>query len=138
MNASPIYLSTYDHQRLRELLATADDRALWSDLHAELERAVVVPTHVRVPTYVVTVGTHVTFQDQHTGEITDVVLTIPGYNVFASGSEVSVLEPLGTALLGCMQGDVISFRVGDVVRELKIVHVMQSPVAEAAAALAGS
>lgn len=138
MNASPIYLSAYDHHRLREMIDMAEDRPLWSDLKSELERAVVVPTHVRVPTHVVTVGTHVTVRDQHTGEIEDVVLTFPGYTVFASGTKVSVLEPLGTALLGCMQGDIISFRVRDVERELKVIDVVQSPVAKAAAALSAN
>lgn len=138
MNPSPIYLSAYHHQRLREMVAIAEDRALWSDLDAELERAVIVPAHSRLPTHVVTVGTNVAVQDQHSGEIADVLLTIPGYTVFASGTEVSVLEPLGIALLGCMQGDVISFRVDDVERELKIVRVVQSPVAKAAATLAAN
>ena len=135
MNASPIYLSTYDHLRLRELIAVSDNRPDWSDLHAELDRAVVVPAHVPVPSHVVTVGTHVTLEDLRTAGQTSVVLTLPGIAVVVAGFEVSVLEPLGTALLGCMQGDVVSFRCEDGIREMRIVDVVQSPVAKAAAAL---
>jgi transcription elongation GreA/GreB family factor len=138
MNTTPIYVSVYDHHRLRELLATTEDRARRRDLSAELERAVIIPPHVRFPTYVVTVGTHVTLQDLATDEVTDVVLTIPGCTSSATASEVSVLEPLGTALLGCMHGDVIALIDGGVARTLKVIQVVQSSVAGAAATLAAT
>lgn len=138
MNTSHIYMSTYDHLRLRELVASADDRLAWDELNAELRRATVVPAHVRVPPHVVTVGSRVTLRDQLTGACIDAVLTLPGAPGQASAAEVSVLDPLGTALLGCMHGDVITFRCGDAVREVKITDVVQSPVAKAAAALASN
>jgi transcription elongation GreA/GreB family factor len=96
---------------------------------------VIISPHVRLPTHVVTLDTHVTLQDRETHEVMEVVLTIPQGATFTSGGEVSVLDPLGTALLGCMHGDVIVVHTGGVPRELKVVHVRQSPVAKAAATL---
>lgn len=136
MSAAPIYLSSYDHRRVRELLPTVDDRARRRDLHAELARAIIVPPHARVPGHVVTVGSRVTVQDQLTGELADVLLTLPGDLASAASTEASVISPLGTALLGCTEGEVVTFRADRRVRELKILRVVQSSVAEAAAALA--
>src|SRR5690606_22724615 len=86
MNRSYIYLSRYDHQRLCGLLANAAEGAHWSELRAELKRAIVLPVHARVPHYVVTVGTHVQIQDVDTGETTELILTLPGETAFGTAT----------------------------------------------------
>lgn len=135
MNRTPIYLSPYDHRRLREIVAAGDDSPCFQELRRELERAIIVPPHARVPTFVVTPGSKVVIQDQETDEMETCVVTLPGQSV-SRGTAVSVITPLGIALLGCAQGDLITYREGDRTRALKIVRVVQSTVAEATAALA--
>jgi regulator of nucleoside diphosphate kinase len=48
---------------------------------------------------------------------------------FRWDSEVSVLAPIGTAMLGYRVGDVIEWRVPKGIRRLKVVQVMYQPEA---------
>jgi len=137
MNLSPIYLSPYDHHRLRAVLAAAEDQAVLRGLQIELDRAIVMPGHARIPTGVIAMDTHVMFEDQETGAIGEVVLTLPG-QADPERAAVSVFDALGTALLGCTVGDVITFEDGTGVKTLKIVRVIQSAVAKAAGALSAT
>lgn len=134
MNPSPIYLSPYDHHRLQSLIAVAEDQVVLRGLRAELDRAVVMPGHARVPTGVVAMYTHVMFEDQETGAIGEVVLTLPEH-ADPEKATVSVFDALGTALLGCTVGDVITFAGEAGEKTLKLIRVIQSPVAKAAATL---
>ncbi len=134
MSASPIYLSRYDNHRLREVVAAAEDQAVLRGLRAELDRAIVLPSHARVPTGLVAMDTHVTFEDQGSGAIGEVLLTLPERSD-PERAALSVFDPLGTALLGCTVGDLITFECESGAKTLKILRVIQSSVAKAAGTL---
>lgn len=102
------------------------------ELRAELNRAIVVPGYARVSRCVVTLDTHVIVEDQETGAIREIVLTLPESAELAPNA-VSVADALGTALLGCSQGDVVTFHGGGGKSTLRILEVFQSPLAYAAA-----
>lgn len=131
---SPIYLSRYDHHRLRSIVALEKEGTELLELRRELDRAIVVPEHARMPGFVVTMDTEVFLEDQESGSIQQLVVTWPE-NADPGRGAVPVIDALGTALLGCSQGDVVTFTSDGTRRNSKIVRVVQSSVAEAAASL---
>jgi regulator of nucleoside diphosphate kinase len=94
----------------------------------EIERAKTVPA-ARLPRDVVTMHSHVTFLDRSTGERHAVQLVYPGEADFAQ-HRVSVLTPIGAALIGMRPGNAIDWpnRQGEW-RRLEIVEVAQPEAA---------
>jgi transcription elongation GreA/GreB family factor len=138
MPKPPIFLSRYEKRRLERLLGdspppnTCTGRAL-AELRTELDRACVLPPHVRLPLHVVTMGSRATVEDLDTGSVVQVTLTWPDDEP-VDGS-LSILDPLAIALIGARDGDRLSFEDGGATRRIRINHVVQPSLAEAAAAL---
>jgi regulator of nucleoside diphosphate kinase len=107
-----ILITTQDLERLERLIATYTVRR---DLHAipaleeELGRAEVMDP-ARIPPDVVTMNSLVRFIDEQTGEEQEVTLVYPGKADFAH-HRVSILAPLGSALLGLRVGQAIDWPV---------------------------
>jgi regulator of nucleoside diphosphate kinase len=94
--------------RLRALVeqhSEGRDAALAERLGAELDRAVVVD---RLPLGVAAPGARVRFEDGRTGVVREAVLVYPA-GADASAGRISVLAPVGAALLGLAVGDTISW-----------------------------
>jgi regulator of nucleoside diphosphate kinase len=134
MISSPIYLSPFDHRQLRVLIAKGGNGRSTRDLCSELDRAVIVAGGARVPPSVVTLDSTVTLEDHDTHTISEVVLALPEFAADAPHA-VSVLDELGTALVGCGVGDVVTVNNEGWDRTLRIIRVVQSPLAKAAASL---
>jgi len=106
-----ITLSTSDHQRLSLLALSGpgSDPDAADDLLNELDRASIV-TDARLPGDVVRMGSLVRFRagrDERTA-----LLVYPAEADIASG-RISVLTPVGAALIGLRTGQSISFRTRD-------------------------
>lgn len=76
-------------------------------LEKELNRSVVVP-QISIPNNVVTMHSIVSFVDEGSGEEMQVALVYPN-NSDASKRRISVLAPLGSALLGLKAGQSIEY-----------------------------
>jgi regulator of nucleoside diphosphate kinase len=74
----------------------------------ELERADVRP-HAAVPRNVVTIGSRVTYSD---GDRTQVVELVMPRDADVARGRVSVVTPIGAALLGLSAGQQISWEIG--------------------------
>jgi regulator of nucleoside diphosphate kinase len=125
-----IMLSTPDLLWLRTLLGArgrtaAVDREHLLDLQDELERAVVVDAE-SLPTDVVALASVVTVRDAESGVHSEYTLVLPSQADIAEG-RISVLAPLGTALLGYRVGDVVEWRMPGGLRRLRIEAVQQPP-----------
>jgi regulator of nucleoside diphosphate kinase len=130
---SRIHVSRFEMDRLRALVeqhSEGRDAAAAERLAAELDRAVVVD---RLPADVVAIGSRVRFEDARTKTVRDAVLVYPSA-ADASAGRISVLAPVGAALLGLAVGDEIAWPLPDG-REvrLRILHV-ESPAAGAESA----
>jgi regulator of nucleoside diphosphate kinase len=108
-----IYLTDHDRKRLVTLLDVAlssPDTSVRPDLrrlNVELERAQVVRSE-EVPPDVVTLNSQVLVKDLEDGEESRWLLTFPtDANVFEN--KISVLSPVGTALIGARKGDEIEW-----------------------------
>lgn len=118
----------------RSIVVTDRDLALlrrWRDhahLESELERAHIVDAH-DVPPDVVTMNSRVLFEDATTGKTTEVTIVFP-HDADLTRGRVSVLAPVGTALLGLAEGDSIVWPFPDgSSRCLRVVAVTFQPEA---------
>jgi regulator of nucleoside diphosphate kinase len=122
-----IMVTSTDMERLRTLIdTTAGDQA--DTLDEELLRAEVVdPT--QVPPDVVTMNSRVVYRDEDTGETREVTLSYPKDASLEQG-RVSVLAPVGAALLGLSVGQEIEWKQpGGKHKRLRIVSVTYQPQA---------
>ena len=97
-------------------------------LELELSEAEVAPAHA-VPPSVVTMNSTVVFEDEGTGETREVTLCYP-QDAKGNPGRVSVLAPVGSALLGLSQGQSVQLVVpGGRTRRLRVVSVPYQPEA---------
>lgn len=134
------YITTQDLERLRDLVdqhSGGRDGAAADRLAAELDRAVVVSPE-RLPDDVVRLGSRVTFEDERSGSIRELVVVHPSA-ADASAGRISVLAPIGAALIGLRAGTGIDWPLpGGRTAELRILSVSQptqGPRAKARAAV---
>jgi len=130
----PIVVTRPDHERLRILIESARARKRWEEMHLlaladELESAEIVEPDC-VPPDVVTMRSRVRVLDMVSGEANTYTICYPTEANFEAG-RLSVLAPIGTALLGYREGDVIEWPVPGGVRVLKIEKLEHQPEAAA-------
>ena len=133
MRDHPILITELDAAKLRGLLAAfatvhRDQRHL-EDLTSELERAVVVEPG-DLPRNVVTMHARVQVADLMTGEQQELVLVFPT-QADMGARRLSVLAPIGTALLGYREGDEVEWRTPGGLRRLRIEKVIQPSIESA-------
>jgi regulator of nucleoside diphosphate kinase len=125
-----IIVTQSDYEHLEELLSSKFTQAIGASdylkgLEAELERAEVVDPE-RVPKNVVTMNSTVRLRDLDTNEIETYTLVFPEQADIAN-NKLSVLAPVGTAILGQRVGDVLRWQVPGGWRRLKIERVLYQP-----------
>ena len=108
MSASSIIITQLDLQRLERLLASLQDVTPGVEaLEHELARAKVV-AHNKVPAGVVTMNSRVFCRDEGSGKEYHLTLVYP-QDAGPSGT-VSILAPVGSALLGLTVGQQIDWQ----------------------------
>jgi len=130
--ARRIYVTEFDRVRLEDLLAAAEafGEAAWQELEplaAELDRAEVVSSR-EVPADVVTMNSRVRLRDLASEREMTYALVFPRDANVEAGA-ISILAPIGTALLGYARGDVVEWRVPSGLRRLRIEEVVYQPEA---------
>jgi regulator of nucleoside diphosphate kinase len=124
MNPTPLYISRDDHAKLRLLLATAlysNANAARQKLREELDRAAILDP-AAIPADVVTMESAVEFEDLATGEIDEYTITFPE-RANIEHKSISILAPIGTALIGARVGDLVKWPTPGGVRQLKVRRV---------------
>jgi regulator of nucleoside diphosphate kinase len=126
-----LLLTQQDFDRLIDLTRSRQYRATFggiiADLERELERGSVVAP-VDAPRGVVTMNSRVRVRDTKSDESDTYVLVYPQEADISEG-RVSVLSPLGMALLGERAGKVVEFDAPAGTRRLKIERVLYQPEA---------
>jgi regulator of nucleoside diphosphate kinase len=125
-NDHDLVITDLDLQRLRPLLDIADSAAA-ELLDAELHRAAVVPHQVIGPD-VVTMNSEVVYEDTATGLRRTVRVVYPDAADASRGS-ISVLAPIGSALLGLRIGQRIEWPFPRGKRHLVVVDIPYQPEA---------
>lgn len=122
-----IRISETDHLRLSALAnaVAARSPAVSEELFAELERARIVPDS-SLSADVVRMGSTVTFKPDN-GDAKTVMLVFPS-EADISASKISILTPIGTALIGLSLGQSIMWTSRDGhFHELSVLDVSKRP-----------
>ncbi|WP_046862158.1 nucleoside diphosphate kinase regulator [Microvirga massiliensis] len=129
-NFPPVTISTNDYDRLA-WIATAGMMSRRAPpvaemLADELVRATVVAANA-VPPSVVTMHSRVEFRDETTGQTSRLTLVYPGEDDGDTGL-ISVLTPIGTALIGLSEGQSIRWRTATGEwKTLTVLRVLYQP-----------
>ncbi len=125
-----VTITEVDQTRLRKLIydeahhGTGTEKSI-QDLEREISRAQVVDSHI-VPREVITMNSKVLL-DLGEEEL-EVSLVYPPEADLA-GNKLSVLSPIGTAILGYKEGDFIQWKVPSGVAEIHVKKVIYQPEA---------
>ena len=123
-----LYVTESDLARLERLLEVSKRTANVNALADELGRAATVSPQ-EVPPDVVTMNSTVQFRDDATGEDSVISLVYP-QDADAGARKVSVLAPVGSALLGLSVGQVIEWPMPTgLTRRLRLLSVLYQPEA---------
>jgi regulator of nucleoside diphosphate kinase len=129
----PIVVTKPDYDRLFNLVESPQVAPAVGDyLMGELERARIVALEEVAPN-VVTMQSRFIFKDESTGESRTAALVYPGDEDIGQGC-ISVVTPVGAALLGLSEGQSIAFdtRTGEP-RVLTLLRVLSQAVPASAA-----
>lgn len=130
--AKPIFLSEHDREQLTVRLDGLTDersRRLTERLRNEVERATILPAS-ELPAGTVQIGSTVSLRDLDSDEVEEYQLTLPEHADPAQG-RLSVLAPLGTAILGFRSEDEIAWEMPGGTRRLRILKVSEPAAARA-------
>jgi regulator of nucleoside diphosphate kinase len=121
-----ITLTAEDNDRLSSLVRAAMDKMpdIASYLADELDRASVLPKG-RVAADTVRMGSHLEYRDETLGTVRTATLVYPDEADISQG-KISVLTPIGIALIGLKVGQSITWETRNgVVKELTLLEVRQ-------------
>jgi len=132
MSERIIQITELDRKRLIDLIVDAQSgeyrkSVYLENLRGELERAQIVAPQ-EIPGDVITMNSTVALTDLDIGEEETYTLVYPE-NADTTQGKVSILAPVGTAMLGYRVGDVFEWEVPAGKRRLKVTKIHYQPEA---------
>jgi regulator of nucleoside diphosphate kinase len=127
-----IHITKYDMDRLLDLIEGLRSTPKAAKLNLDLlekeinEGTLVEPENV--PEDVITMNSKVNVTDIESGEKMTYMLVFPS-EANISKNKLSILAPLGMALLGYRKGDIIEWTVPSGIRKLKVEEIVYQPEA---------
>ena len=134
MSNEPIALTDRDRDRLTEMVnemrwrCDAETGRCLAMLEKELERAEIVPSE-QAESNIVTMDSRVKFHDIDTGERLVYTITWP-HRADTLAGKISVLAPIGMALLGTRAGQIVEWQVPAGRRRLRVDRILYQPESE--------
>lgn len=128
MATRSIHVTSQDLQRLRHVIGSAANESALNRQHlemlsGELDRAVIIDDE-SIPPDVIRMRTHVRIRDSRSKQSEDYTLVYP-WEADVHLNLISVLAPLGTALLGYREGDRIDWQLPGGARELHVEKILR-------------
>lgn len=132
MEKRTIFITELDMERLKKRLLKSDavperDRENLAELEQELMNAEIIAPQ-EVPGDVITMNSTVRLKDLDTKKDLTYTLVFPA-DADAGQNKISVLAPIGTAMIGYRVGDVITWAVPAGRRRLRVEKVVYQPEA---------
>jgi len=132
MSKKLIYITNNDMKRLRELIMVVrefgnGDKKYLRELENELDKGEIVNSQ-DIPHDVITMNSKVRLGDINTQKEMICWLVFPN-DSNADQGKISILAPVGTALLGYKVGDIIEWKVPAGLTKLKVEEILYQPEA---------
>lgn len=132
MKQRQIYITSFDKKRLDELIKVASRLGEHSKNHldeiiAELSRAKIVEPE-KIPADVVTMNSKIVLHDLDTADEDTYTVVFPAEANVDTGA-ISVLAPIGTAVLGYRVGQTVEWVVPSGKRRIRIERIEYQPEA---------
>jgi regulator of nucleoside diphosphate kinase len=130
MKAKDIFITQYDLERLKKLLNDIPQENHYKHfyiqgLEDELNRGIVVSPK-EVPENVITMNSRVLMRDLESGNDMTLWLVFPD-KVGAVKNPVSILSPLGTAMIGYKVGDVFEWESPSGTKKIEVLDILYQP-----------
>lgn len=128
-----ISITAADQERLLKLInkerefGSAKNKDYLKDLERELTGADVV-TSEKIPSNAITMNSKVMLKDLETAEETIYTLVYPE-DADLLEDKISILAPVGTAILGYLEGDIIDWKVPGGIVRLRVEKLLYQPEA---------
>jgi len=132
MSKKLIYITDSDMKRLKELVKVArefgkEDERYLKELEDELDTGKIVKSK-DIPNDVITMNSKVRLRDVDTQKEMVYWLVFPD-DADPDQDKISILAPIGTALLGYKVGDIIEWKVPAGIVKLKVEEILYQPEA---------
>ena len=130
MNKNTIYLTDKDYNRLLQMVQSQRQKNglfVVAALSQELKRAKVVPP-TEIPADVITMNSRVRLKEMKSAAELDIDIVYPK-DADVGKRKVSVLAPVGTAVLGCRVGDEVKWPVAQGMVTYKVQELIYQPEA---------
>jgi len=127
-----IFITETDRKRLQKLINEAKEfnpcnEKYLRNLEHELNRAQIVEPE-KIPHDVITMNSQVLLKDLDSGEEMIYTLVYPSESDLMK-NKISVLAPVGTAIMGLREKDVIDWQVPDGLVKLEVEKILYQPEA---------
>ncbi len=122
-----LYITEHDAEQLEHLIKIGStmDAAHLETLEDELSSANVVSPK-KIPPNIITMNSTVQVKDMDSGEEKTYTIVFPN-RVGMVENAISILAPIGTALLGYKEGDLIEWEVPAGTRRYKVLKILYQP-----------
>ena len=133
MSKKLIHITDNDMKRLKELIMVArefgnEGEKHLKELEDELARGKVVKSQ-DIPDNIITMNSKIHLLDLDTQEEMIYRLVFPDNADVAEG-KISILAPIGTAMLGYKTGDIIEWKVPGGITKLEVKEILYQPESE--------
>ena len=132
MKERTLYITAFDRKRLMNLIEdnvsfNNPDKNYLKELEKELNRGKIVEPK-DIPKNVITMNSMIRLKDLDSGEEMTYTLVFPSIADIGE-NKISVLAPIGTALIGYKVEDIIEWKVPAGLRKLKVEEILYQPEA---------
>jgi regulator of nucleoside diphosphate kinase len=127
-----IFITSKDRERLEKLIRSEEEfttgtKTHLAELKSELKRAVIIKPQ-NVPADVITMRSQISLKDLSSGEEMICTLVYPDEADILEG-KISVLAPIGMAILGYREGDLVEWATPGGIALLKVKKILFQPEA---------
>jgi regulator of nucleoside diphosphate kinase len=118
---TPVILCEEDYNLLKQFAGTKTDDISEMSLAYELNRAVIVDNNA-LPVGTIRLNSLVSVKETVSGKVTDFRIVMP-IEADIKQKKISILAPLGAALIGFRQGDEVEWRMPAGVKRFTVLNV---------------
>ncbi|MBW8685558.1 GreA/GreB family elongation factor [Chitinophaga rhizophila] len=118
---TPVILCEEDYSLLKQFAGTKTDDISEMSLAYELNRAVIVGND-QLPPDTIRLNSLVSVKDKSSGKVTDFRIVMP-IDADIKQKKISILAPLGAALIGFRKGDEVEWKMPAGVKKFTVLNV---------------